>query len=422
MYDIILWGATGFTGRQAARYLHEQYGKKGTIRWAIAGRSQQRLEAIRKKIGAPELDIIIAPGGDTASAEKIATSTKVVCGTIAPAAIHANEMVAACVKHGTDYCDLSGELHWLRSMIDQHHEEAQTTGARIINACGFDSIPSDLGVQYLQKHAKESLGEYCNHIKNRYNEGHIAVSGGSFESGKGVLYAVARDPELSTIISNAYSLNPRDKMDGPESPELEDVIFEKEFNQWVMPFPVGGINTRVVRRSHALMDFQYGKDFVYDEAELAGKGLLNKIKATVMTYMTKLFIEGHPDDKMTKFLHGNLAPKLGSGPTDKQIGKNGPFSFIMIGKTPSGKSIRGYVYSDWDPGHGGTAAMLCDTAFCLAMKREETGRIGGFTTPSVALGNVLLDHLANNAGIEFGIGQLEDRIPQKGNVLAATIA
>lgn len=406
MYDIILWGASGFTGRPAARYLQARYGHQGKIRWAIAGRNRAKLEAVRQEINAPDLDILIVPGGDAKAAERVARSTKVVCATVAPAARNASEMVAACVRHGTDYCDLSGELHWLRRMIDQHDAAARSSGARILNACGFDSIPSDLGVQMLQQESMNRFGEYCHYIKNCFHEGHIAVSGGSFASGKGVMEAAAQDPALAQRLENPHFLNPDDRLNGPARPELEKVVWDKDFKQWIMPFPIGGINARIVRRSHALQDFPYGKDFIYEEAKLAGKGMVNRIKAVAETMVTKLFIETDPHSRFGMLLHG-LGPKLGDGPTDEQVRGNGPFSFEMIGKTASGKSLRAYVYSDWDPGHGGTAAMLCDTAFCLAMLRDKTGREGGFTTTSVALGNVLREHLAHNAGIEFGTGTRE---------------
>ena len=404
MYDIILWGATGFTGRQTARYLHEHYGKSGKIRWAIAGRYPDRLEAVRDRIGAPDLDILIVPGGDATSARDLASRTRVVCSTVAPAAQYASEMVAACVEQGIDYCDLSGELHWLRQMIDQHDAAAKKSGARILNACGFDSIPSDLGVQLLQRTALERFGEYCTHIKNCFDQGHIAVSGGSYASGLGVMKAVANDPDLAVLLADPNSLNPRDKMRGAYLPELDHVKYDPDFRQYVMPFPIGGINTRIVRRSHALTDFQYGEDFVYEEAKLAGTGLGAKTRAQLETFFTKLFVEGDPNTRFTRILH-SLGPKPGSGPTDEQIKTNGPFSFKMLGTTASGKTLRGYVYSEWDPGHGGTAAMLGDTAYCLAMKREETGREGGFTTTSVALGDVLREQLAREAKIEFGIGE-----------------
>lgn len=401
-YDIILWGPTGFTGRQAARYLQERFARNGLIRWAMAGRDLKRMSAIRQQIGADDLEILYCPGADAKAADMVARSARVVCATVAPAALFASEMVAACVRHGTDYCDLSGELHWLRKMMDQWDQPAQESGARILNACGFDSIPSDLGVQYLQEQAKAQFGEYCVHIKNCFDKGHIAVSGGSFASGLGVMKAVAEDPELATLIADPNSLNPRDRMRGRCHPELDKVQYDPDFNQYVMPFPVGGINSRIVRRSHALSRFQYGEDFVYDEARLAGNGLASKTRAQLETFFTKLFVEGDPNTRFTQLLH-RLGPKPGAGPSDDQIQRNGPFSFEMIGRTRSGKELRGYVYSDWDPGHGGTAAMLCDTAYCLAKKRNATGRQGGFTTTSVALGKVLRDQLAVEAGIEFGL-------------------
>lgn len=408
MYDIILWGATGFTGRPAARYLQARYARQGKIRWAIAGRDRAKLEAVRNDINAPELDILIVPGGDAAAAERVARSTKVVCATVAPAARLASEMVAACARHGTDYCDLSGELHWLRQMIDTHDATARASGARILNACGFDSIPSDLGVQMLQQEAMARFGEYCRTIKNCFHEGHIAVSGGSFASGKGVMEAAARDPHLAKLLENPHFLNPNDRLEGAASPELQHVVWDRDFGQWIMPFPIGGINARIVRRSHALQDFAYGKNFVYDEAKLAGKGWLNRFKAVAETYVTQLFIEADPTTRFGRMLHG-LGPKEGAGPTDEQVRNNGPFSFEMIGKTPSGKVLRGFVYSDWDPGHGGTSAMLCDTAVCLAMTRDGAVRQGGFTTTSVALGPVLREQLKHNAGVEFGIGTREKR-------------
>lgn len=404
MYDIVLWGATGFTGRQAARYLHEQYGRKGLIRWAIAGRSRASLEAIREQIGTPQLDLFIVPGSDAAAAEILAKSTKVVCATVAPAAQHATEMVQACVRNGTDYCDLSGELHWIRIMMDKYDAAAQASGARILNACGFDSIPSDLGVQFMQEKAHREFGEYCHYIKNCFEQGHIAISGGSYASGLGVMAAAAKDPQYASIIFDPNSLNPRDRMRGAANPELDGVEFDPDFNQYVMAFPFGGINTRIVRRSHALMNFQYGDDFIYDEQQLAGTGLVAKARAQLEVVFMKWFMGGNPDSRITRLLQ-SLGPKPGDGPADEQISTYGPFSFRMIGKTPSGKILRAYVFSNWDPGHGGTSAMLCDTAYCLAMERDKTGRYGGFTTTSVALGTVLRDRLQNFAGIEFGLGE-----------------
>jgi short subunit dehydrogenase-like uncharacterized protein len=402
-YDIVLWGATGHTGRRAARYLHEHYGARGLLRWAIAGRNQTALEAVRERIGATGLDILIVPGADARAAEELARSTRVVCTTVAPSALHATQMVEACVRNGTDYCDLSGELHWLRDMMDRHDDAARASGARILNACGFDSIPSDLGVQFLQEQALARFGEHCQHVRNAFECGHIAVSGGSFASGLGVMEAIAGEPRYADLISNPNSLNPRDRMRGAAVPELDHVRFDADFEQYVAPFPLGGINTRIVRRSHALSNFPYGEDFVYEEWKLAGKGALSKPRAQIEAFFGRMFMAGDPNSLMSRLMH-RLGPKPGDGPSEEESAKFGPFSFRMIGTTRSGRTLRGYVFSKWDPGHGGTSAMLCDTAWCLAMERERTGRTGGFTTAGVALGPVLREQLREQAGVQFGIG------------------
>lgn len=401
-WDIVLWGATGHTGRPTARYLHEHYGAHGAVRWAIAGRDRAALEAVRERIGAPGLEILTVPGGDAAAADALARATRVVCATVAPSVRHANEMVAACVRHGTDYCDLSGELHWLRDMIDRHDDAARASGARVLNACGFDSIPSDLGVQFLQEQALARYGEYCQRIRNCFDRGHIAVSGGSFASGLGVMEAIAREPRYADLISNPNSLNPRDRMHGAAAPDLDRVVFDADFDAWVAPFPLGGINTRMVRRAHALQDFPYGQDFVYEEWKLAGKGALAKLRAQAEGLFGRMFMAGDPRSPLSRLLH-RLGPKPGDGPTEEQMAGYGPFSFRMIGTTRSGQLLRGHVFCPRDPGHGGTAAMLCDTAWCLAMERERTGRTGGFTTPSVALGAVLREQLRTHAGVQFGL-------------------
>lgn len=403
-YDIILWGGTGVTGRLAARYLHEQYGANGALRWALAGRNQAALEAVRKRIGAPQADILICAGGDAAAAARIAGATHVVCSTVAPAALHASEMVAACVEHGTDYCDLSGELHWMRDMIDRYDDAARASGARILNACGFDSIPSDLGVQFLQEQALARFGEYCSHIRNVFARGRLAISGGSFESGLGVLEAIAREPRYADLITNPNSLNPQARMEGPLVPDLDHVRFDADFDAYVAPFPQGGLNARIVRRAHALQGFPYDKDFRYEEWKLAGKTPVAKLRAEMEGFMGRVLMGGDPRRPLSRLLQ-RLGPKPGEGPTEEQMAGYGPFAFSLIGTTASGRTLRAYAFGRRDPGHGATAAMLCDTAWCLARERERTGRSGGFTTASVALGAVLREQLRDHAEVRFGIGQ-----------------
>ena len=408
MYDIVIWGATGHAGRQAAIYLNNKYGTQGTVKWAIAGRNPEKLEALKNELKAFDLNALTIPGNDVDAALKLVSATRVVCSAIAPSAKYATEVVAACAEHGTDFCDLSGELHWLRTMFDHYDQTAKNSGARLINAAGFDSIPSDLSVQLLQETAFRKFGEYCHHIKSRFIEGKINVSGGSFISGRGVLDAAKTDTEVDSLLANPHCLNPIEKMDVSAKPELDKVIWDEDFNQWIMPFPFGGINVRIVRRSNALLNFKYGKEFEYEEAQVAGTSFIDKVKAQCISYMTKLFIEGDPNSPVIKMMN-RFAPAEGDGPSDKEIEKSGPFSFALVGKTPSGHQLNSYVYSDWDPGHGGTAAMLCETALCLAFDKDKTPDVSGFLTPSVALGETLRKRLSEHADIEIELGELESK-------------
>lgn len=405
-FDIIIWGATGHTGRPAALYLHRHYGAQGKVRWAIAGRNRSKLEALKAEIGDPGLPVFVVPGSNRVAADNIASKTRVVASTVAPGALYATEMVEACIAHGTHMADLCGELHWLRAMMDKYDPLAQSSKVKIVNCCGLDSIPSEYLVHLMQHEAKQRFGEYCCHILNCFSHGHIAVSGGSFASGKGVMEAVANDAAMSQMIANPYSLNPLDQLDGPPCPDLEQVQYSEDFQQLIMPFPVGQINARIVRRSHALLGNPWGKEFTYQEARLAGNGVLNRIKAQLETSVTRLFVEADPSTRKGRWLHA-MGPKEGSGPTDKQIANNGPCGFKAVGVTESGKKIQGWMHTHWDPGHGGTAAMLVDSAYCLAMLEAEieaeTGRSGGYLTPYLAMGEVLRKQLEDNAGIHWGV-------------------
>ena len=183
-FDIVLWGATGFVGRLAARHLASRYGSGGDLRWAIGGRNQAKLESLRSELGsaATDIPIVIGDSHDLASLEALVARAKMVCSTVGPYAKYGSELVNACVRTGTHYCDLSGEVHWMRKMIDAHQAEAEQTGARIVHACGFDSIPSDMGVFFLQRKAKERYGKPCSHIKMRVTAMKGGFSGGTMAS------------------------------------------------------------------------------------------------------------------------------------------------------------------------------------------------------------------------------------------------
>ena len=406
-YDIVLWGATGFSGRPAARHLNQHYARKGLIRMAIAGRNPEKLEKLRQELNNPDIGLFVCPGADAAAARKVAAATRVVCSAVGPAAKYSTEMLDACLEHGTDYCDLSGELHWLRRMIDSREDKAREAGVLVINACGMDSIPSEYGVRELQKEAFSKYGEYCNHIKGCFDKGKIAVAGGSFASGKGVMEAMAQDPAMEDIISNPYSINPPGHLtNNPPCPDLEKVIYDPDFGQYIMPFPVGQINARVVRRAHALQNYPYGRDFTYMECKLAGNGLLRKTLAQLETWGVNLFVSADQNSRFGRFLM-SLGPKEGSGPSDAQMLKNGPFSFVFFGRTPSGAEVRAHAFSPLDP-HRGTAALLGDTAYCVASQRQQLLQTSGFQTPGTAVGDLLKEQLAATDSLHLGIGELKN--------------
>lgn len=409
MYDIVIWGATGFSGRPAAIYMNKMYASKGRIKMAIAGRSKAKLEKVHAELGNPDVGILLCAGADAEAADVVAKSAKLVCSAVGPAAKYSNEMVQACINNGTDYCDLSGEIHWLRKMYDTKVQEAIDAKVLVVNVCGLDSIPTEYGVKTLQEAAFEQFGEYCNEIKGCFAQGHIDVAGGSFESGKGVMEAIANDPVMEDMVSNPYSLNPQGQIEGnPPCPDLESVIYDEDFSQYIMPFPVGQINARVVRRAHALADYPYGKDFIYSESKLAGKGMVNKFKAQLENFFVNLFVSANPTKGVGKLLM-SLGPKEGSGPSDAKMEKNGPYSFVFFGRTPSGNTIRGYCYSELDP-HRGTAALMCETAMCVLTRRDELKQTSGFWTPGTAIGEMLKVNLAKNNVLVFGIGELNSEV------------
>ncbi len=398
-YDVIVWGATGFTGRLVAEYLLDRYGVGGDLRWAMAGRSAGKLELVREALGARAHAIPLLTGDsvDPVSLEKLAASTKVVCTTVGPYAKYGSELVAACVKQGTHYCDLAGEPHWIRSMIDQHHEAAQKSGACIVNSCGFDSVPSDLGVYFLQQEADARFGEPCQKVSMRVKAIKGGASGGTIASMMGLIEAAKQDRQIAKVLKNPYGLNPRDQMSGPDKPDLQSAAYDDELDLWIAPFVMAAINTKIVRRSNALLDFAYGADFLYDEAVVVGKGLGGRLKATGTALGLAGFMLGSAFD-FTRGLIAKRLPKPGEGPNAKQREK-GFFNLLFTGTTADGRKLQVKVTGDRDPGYGSTSKMLGESAVCLAKDVENAG--GGVLTPVSAMAEPLLPRLTGNAGLTF---------------------
>lgn len=400
LYDWVVWGASGFVGRLVVEYLVGKYPPGSGFRWAVAGRDRRKLEDLlnRYPSAGEQPSIVLAESHDRASLDQLVRDTKVVLSTVGPYAKHGSELVEACVASGTDYCDLCGEVPWMRKMIDQHQPEAQKSGARIVMSCGFDSIPSDLGVFFLQEQAKSAYGQPCSEIALLVRAVKGGFSGGTVASLLNVVDQARRDRDVARVLMDPYGLNPEGQRDGPERRDPTGAQFNVDAGTWTAPFVMASVNTRVVRRTNALLGYPYGRDFLYSEATMGGKGVRGRWRSSWMSAGLRVFVIASSIPFTRRWIVEKLAPKPGDGPTRQQR-ESGYFNLLLIGKASDGDTMRVRVKGDRDPGYGSTSKMIAETAVCLAKDELETG--GGFWTPASALGTVLLERLIANAGLSF---------------------
>jgi short subunit dehydrogenase-like uncharacterized protein len=398
--DIVVYGATGFTGTLVTEYLLRQYGIGKDVRWAIAGRSASKLADIKKHLGdsAVDLEAIVADSSDESALASLAARTRVVLTTVGPYALYGSKLVAACVNAGTDYCDLAGEVQWIRKMIDTYHERACETGARIVHCCGFDSVPMDMGVWFLQDAAHQNHGAYCKKISLYVKATKGAASGGTLASMINIIEEAKADRNIARMMANPYALNPEGQREGPDGSDQKKAIYDDAVNSWTAPFVMAGVNTRVVRRSHALAGFPYGKDFQYRESLVTGKGIGGRTKATLVTLGLGALVVGIAFAPTRKLLQRFLLPQPGEGP-DRELQREGFFNLMQIGELPDGTVMRTRITGDQDPGYGSTSKMLSEAAVCLA--KDELEVEGGLWTPATALGGKYLARLRENAGLTF---------------------
>ncbi len=392
--DIIIWGATGFTGKLVCEYINENYLKK-SLNWGIGGRSKEKLLIVNEKLNLCDNRIFIADSYDIKSLINLTSKTKVICSTVGPYALYGTKLIEACIITGTDYCDITGETQWIRKIIDNYHKKAKEKNIKIINSCGFDSIPSDMGVYYSQKIIFEKIGKYANMINMRVAAAKGGISGGTYNSLSNVLDEARIDKDVRKTLTNPYGLNPIEKQLGKDKRDLQKVIFDKISNSWIAPFVMAGINTKIVRRSHALIDFKYGANFTYDEAILTGKGITGQIKGYIS--LIPIFLATRKNGGLIKKLVNNIMPKSGEGPSEKKR-KNGYFKLRFYLKVED-KTYICKLKGDMDPGYGSTSKMLAESAVCLAL--DKIPKKYGILTPSVALGDSLLKRLRENAGLSF---------------------
>lgn len=403
-YEVIVWGATGFTGRLVAEYLLERYGapEKGELRWAIAGRNQAKLEELRAQLGkdAASLPIVTADSHNRESLDALTSQTQVICTTVGPYAKYGSELVAACVRNGTHYCDLAGEVQWMRAMIDRHESDARESGARIVFTCGFDSIPSDLGVYFLQREARERFGAPCSRVKSRVKTMKGGASGGTVASMMNAIKEGRADSKVAKILVAPYSLNPEGMREGPDERDQAGVVWDEDFDSWTAPFVMATINTKVVRRTNAVSDYSYGREFRYDEAMLSGKGIGGVGQAAAIAGGLAAVMVGGAIGPIRSLLERFVLPAPGEGP-DANERLNGHFHLQMLGSGPGSNQIRVSIRGDRDPGYGSTSKMLGESAVCLAKDPNDTR--GGFWTPASAMGGQLLERLQRNAGLTFTV-------------------
>ena len=395
-FDIIVWGATGFTGRLVVQYLIEAYGGNPKLTWAIAGRSKDKCEKIKRELialksEAKDLEIIIADAFDLESLQKMAAQTKVICTTVGPYSEYGHALVEACVEEGTHYCDLTGESHFVRQMIDTYHEKAQEKQLKIVHASGFDSIPSDLGVLFTQEKFKEEYGSYASEIKMMTGKMKGKLSGGTFASIISMFDRIQKDPSLRRLLGNPYALNPDLKYKGKDGRDQVNFRFDTDLQKWTAPFIMAGVNTRVVRRSHALLDFPYGHEFKYSEVMGFPKGAKGFYRASSITFGIGTFLGLILNSWMRKKIHKNFLPQPGDGPTKEERDK-GYFNIYFLALDGKDK-LWTRVSDTVDPGYASTAKMLAETAVSLALDVEILPKRSGVLTPASAIGNRLIERL-----------------------------
>jgi short subunit dehydrogenase-like uncharacterized protein len=403
--DVVLWGATGFTGRLVAEQLLARHGAAGELRWALGGRNRTKLEALRADLGpqAANLELVLGDGDDEAFLDTLTARAQVVCSTVGPYALYGSKLVAACARNATHYCDLTGEVHWMQRMIDAHQKQAEASGARIVPGCGFDSIPSDLGVLFVQREMQARHGVTCPRIKCRATTFSGGASGGTIASMLNLLDEASSDPRVRHILADPYSLNPAGERSGPDGADLASVVWDPDFEAWIAPFVMAAVNCRVVRRSSALLNHPWGREFRDDEATLAGPGPAGWLKAAGVAAGTGAGLVMGAIGPLRRGL-SRFLPAPGEGPSLERR-EAGRFELRFFGEHPSDarKSLFARVIGDRDPGYGSTAKMLSEAAVCLA--QDEPAVAGGFWTPAAAMGEPLLERLQHHAGVTFSIDE-----------------
>jgi short subunit dehydrogenase-like uncharacterized protein len=396
-FDIIVYGATSFVGQIITRTMQEQFGD-GPVKWAIAGRSQEKLEKLSAEIGLSGIEILVADASDETALRAMCAQADVIMSTVGPYALYGDTLVKVCATSGTHYCDLTGEPQWIRKMQMRHETAAKQSGARIVHCCGFDSIPSDLGVHFLQQHALKQFGQTCDRIEMRVAKMKGGASGGTIASMINMVKEATKDAELRKELKDPYSLCPPGHGFSIHQRDVK-MGYDSEYESWIAPFIMAGINSRVVHRSNALSGNSYGTGFKYEEAMATGNGGRGKRMARATDWGMGALMVSLAIPPVRWLLEQSVLPKPGEGPGEQEQ-LNGEFDLVFLGTTPNGDKIRCRVTGDRDPGYGSTAKMLAQAAACLA-KDVPQDTAGGFWTPATIMGDRLIERLQAHAGLTF---------------------
>ncbi|MDR8028739.1 saccharopine dehydrogenase NADP-binding domain-containing protein [Burkholderia cenocepacia] len=410
-YDLVVFGATSFVGQILARYLSDYLSGAGAgemLRWAIAGRSDAKLRQVRDTLGTAgqSVLIIVADAADEAQLRALCAQARVVVSTVGPYALYGEPLVRVCAQTGTDYCDLTGETQWIKRMIDKYEPAARQSGARIVHCCGFDSVPSDMGVFFLQQQARQQWGVPAAHVKMRVKTLKGGASGGTVASVINVVREAAADPALRRELLDPYSLCPPGHGFTVRQHAVRSAEFDRDCDAWIAPFVMAAINERVVHRSNALAGNAYGSRFTYDEAVMTGTGLKGRVSALTMVAGLGAFMVGVLIGPVRGLMERFLLPKPGEGPSvDAQ--RAGRYDLRFFGRTDDGRTLRVKVTGDRDPGYGSTGKMLGQAAISLAIDGSrdgvKIGRGGGFWTPATMFDERFVDRLVRHAGLRFEV-------------------
>ena len=382
-FDFVVYGASGFTGKLVVEYALEKY-SIGDISWAIAGRNIQKLENLKEKLNLPDsVGIIEVDSEDQSSIDKLVEQTKCVLTTVGPYQLYGDQVVRTCISSGTDYVDLCGESGWMHKIIAECSDEAKESGARIIFSCGFDSIPFDLGVFFVQEETMSKLNKYAPSVRGRVRAMNGEFSGGTAASMKATMSSLKSNPDLLNILINPHALC--EGFQGPQQADDSKPVYDEELQTWVAPFFMAPINTKNVHRSNALMNHIYGEDFQYNEMWISGPGDEGKAVADMIATANPI--------------GGEDAPKPGEGPS-REKRENGNYDVLFCADVDN-KVIKASVAGDMDPGYGSTSKMITESAVCLLKEADDLP--GGIYTPASSLGKRLIKRLQDNAGLTFKV-------------------